>query len=90
MTTTLFADIYSKEYKKAQTRLLQLKGSKKRYVRLKKEEERKNKEQTVATRKFIRLSTLTLVRDLILHNSLPGVIMEHSTLVIPYVCCIII
>ena len=90
MTTTLFADIYSKDYKKAQTRLLQLKGSKKRYVRLKKEEERKNKEQTVATRKFIRLSTLTLVRDLILHNSLPSVIMEHSALVIPYVCCIII
>ena len=68
MTTTLFADIYSKEYKKAQTRLLQLKGSKKHYVRLKKEEERKNKEQTVATRKFIRLSILTLVRDLILHT----------------------
>ena len=90
MTTTLFADIYSKDYKKAQTRLLQLKGSKKRYVRLKKEEERKNMEQTVATRKFIRLATLTLVCDLNLHNSLPSVIMERSTLVIPYVCCIII
>ena len=59
-------------------------------LKKKEEEERKNKEQTVSTRKFIRLSTLTLVRDLILHNSLPSVIMERSTLVIPYVCCIII